>query len=110
MRYPIRPIAWLFPWLWPFLLIATGAWLLTRWISWVVIHLVVTVVLVTDVWPLLYRPWWQTALLFTLWAAHFGLWLWVLCVRASRREDRRRQAVYAGAGFATVPPASLVQR
>lgn len=46
MRYPVKPLLWLLPPLWPIAVLLTVIWALTHWVGWLLAHAVVMTALI----------------------------------------------------------------
>ena len=46
MRYPVQPLLWLLPPLWPIAVLLTAIWALTHWVGWLLAHAVIMTALI----------------------------------------------------------------
>lgn len=89
MKYPVSPLLWAWPPLWPFLLAITAAWTLTFWITWILGHLAITAVMS---WALIDvgTPWYYLAVTWLAAAGHIALYIWYHVAMVQRRHARER--------------------
>jgi hypothetical protein len=89
MRYPVSPIMWAWPPLWPFLLVITAVWTLTFWATWVLGHLALTVVMSWAFFAV-GAPWYYLALTWLPAASHIALYVWYRVAKVQSRRARER--------------------
>ena len=96
MRYPVSPLLWMWPPLWPFLSLITVVWTLTFWLTWLLGHLTLTVVMS---WGLLSvgAPWYYFGIIWVVATTHLYLYIWrkIAKARKRRRNIQRHRAWYA---------------
>lgn len=98
MRYPVSPLLWVWPPLWPFLLLITAAWTLTHWLTWILLHLSGAALFTAGLLSINAPVSGVVLNLGVVWVlagGHVALYIWHL-VRAARRRAQwaRQQAAY----------------
>ena len=96
MRYPVSPWLWVWPPMWPFLLLVTLVWTMLHWVPWILFHVVSAVIMTTAVVSL-HSPYTlqvveTLGILWLLVAAHIALYVLFLVYRARSRTRRRAYA------------------
>lgn len=75
--------------MWPFLLVITAVWTLTFWVTWVIGHLALTVVMSWAFFGV-GVPWYYLALIWLPTAGHIALYIWYQVAKAQKRKARAR--------------------
>ncbi len=106
MRYPVKPLLWLLPPLWPIALLLTVIWALTHWVGWLLVHAVVMTALilaaVTD--PTVVPAAVVASTTFVLHLVGFGFW------EVNKPKRQYRRDVAAARYWQSVNVAAAAQR
>ncbi len=92
MRYPVSPLLWVWPPLWPFMIVITVVWSLTHWTTWLLGHLS-GVVLMSGAILSAGAPWYFFDGMWMLAAVHLGLYVWYHVAKV--RRGYRGRVVYS---------------
>jgi hypothetical protein len=88
-RFPISGWAWLWPPLWPFLILFVIIWLMTFWVSWLLFHLAVSVIMVTAEITV-GESWVEPVIVIGVFLAHLTFYIWAQVMLARGRAERAR--------------------